>query len=107
MNYVFCSQALLEFNLFSPEFSSPGGSDFDDAVSLLEPVWERGFPRVGEDGAQGWGVELNRMNQMEEKVSSPVFWWMRKNRWVSLNYFTEAYAVYSKFKELDNFIKKI
>ena len=72
MNYVFCSQALLEFNLFSPEFSSPGGSDFDDAVSLLEPVWERGCPRVGEDGAQGWGVELNRMNQMEEKVSSAV-----------------------------------
>lgn len=34
-------------------------------VALLEPIWEKGCPRVGEEGAIGWELELNRINQMD------------------------------------------
>jgi len=57
-------QALIEFNLFAPNFSSPGGYDFDDKITLFEPFWEKGAPRVGEDGASGWASELNRMDSL-------------------------------------------
>jgi len=65
-------QALLEFNLFAPDFSSPGGYDFDDKISLLEPVWEKGCPRVGEEGAQGWARELNRAQEPLTEDKPPV-----------------------------------
>ena len=51
-------QALLEFNLFSPDFDSCGNYSVDDRLSLFEPIWDSGVRRVGQAGARGWGVEL-------------------------------------------------
>ena len=62
-------QALLEFNLFSPDFDN---YSVDDMLSLFEPIWDSGVRRVGQAGARGWGVELQErvgellVEEMEE-----------------------------------------
>ncbi len=45
-------QAMMELNLFSPEF--PGYYSLDDRLALFEPFWESGAPRFGEPGVAGW-----------------------------------------------------
>ncbi len=45
-------QAMLELNLFSPDF--PGYYSLEDRMALFEPFWESGVPRIGEPGMAGW-----------------------------------------------------
>ena len=47
-------QALMELNLFAPEF--PGSYSLEDRLATFEPFWESGFPRFGEAGALGWAI---------------------------------------------------
>ena len=60
----------------SPDFDVCGNYSVDDRLSLFEPLWDSGVRRVGQDGARGWGVELQeRVGQqaasdMEEQVQT-------------------------------------
>ena len=47
-------QALLELNLYSPNF--PGSYSLEDRLATFEPFWESGYPRIGEDHALGWAT---------------------------------------------------
>ena len=41
-------QALIEYNLYSPEVLH------EEKVVIFESFWDSGVPRVGEQGAKGW-----------------------------------------------------
>ena len=45
-------QALLELNLYSPDF--PGSYSLEDRLATFEPFWESGSPRIGDRNAVGW-----------------------------------------------------
>ena len=51
-------QAVVELNLFSPEFSS--FRSLDDKLALFEPFWESGVARFGETNALGWDEVMRR-----------------------------------------------
>ena len=55
-------QALVELNLFSPNF--PGSYSLEDRLATFEPFWESGLPRFGEMGAVGWAVISKNKNGM-------------------------------------------
>ncbi len=62
-------QAMLELNLFSPDF--PGYYSLDDRLALFEPFWESRVPRFGEDGARGWRTVMkNKTVEVEEDVAA-------------------------------------
>ena len=67
-------QALVELNLFSPQF--PGSYSLEDRLATFEPFWESGAPRFAENGAVGWAmVTRNRhsigQNETTESFSNP------------------------------------
>ena len=47
-------QCLLELNLFSPVLPGPGSYSLEDKLSLLEPVWDSGVARVGEENWEAY-----------------------------------------------------
>ena len=66
-------QAMVEMNLYSPEF--PGYYSLDDRLAMFGQFWESGVPRFGETGAKGWKAyttsERNDQVQSEAGTDSP------------------------------------
>ena len=50
-------QASLELNLFCPSVLATAATK--DKLEFLEAFWDSGVPRVGENGASGFGVWVN------------------------------------------------
>ncbi len=62
-------QAMVEFNLFSPDF--PGYYALEDKLALFEPFWESGVPRFGEVRMQGWATVIkNKEKAAEEAIGT-------------------------------------
>ncbi|CAL1288071.1 unnamed protein product, partial [Larinioides sclopetarius] len=51
-------QSLIEFNLFSISIS--GSFSLSEQITCMEPFWDSGVPRFGEDGALGWATTVEQ-----------------------------------------------
>ncbi|OTF69705.1 hypothetical protein BLA29_009901, partial [Euroglyphus maynei] len=61
-------QALIEFNLFTPDEIDFNVS-IDDWIVLFEQFWDSGVPRVGEYSATGWKqFQKNVMKKLLDKI---------------------------------------
>ena len=70
---IACYQALVEFNLCSsPEMLSTDGSNvtYKQKIAFFEPFWDSDAPRLGEDGALGWGQWMQ--TSQSHQTASPL-----------------------------------
>ncbi|XP_064484062.1 nuclear exosome regulator NRDE2-like [Ornithodoros turicata] len=56
-------QALLELNLRAPS-QLESHLPFDQWLALLEPFWDSGAPRLGEEGSKGWAYALQAKEEL-------------------------------------------
>lgn len=71
---VACYQALLEYNLCCPpQLTSADGSPVTSKqkIAFFEPFWDSGAPRLGENGATGWGqwMQATQSGQTPKSLS--------------------------------------
>ena len=64
-------QALVELNLFSPQF--PGSYSLEDRLATFEPFWESGAPRFAEDDAVGWAMVARNRHSIGQNETSQCF----------------------------------
>lgn len=60
-------QAMIELNLFSPDF--PGYYSLEDRLALFEPFWDSGVARFGEPGVVGWRKVMENKTNMANPES--------------------------------------